>query len=251
MELFSKKKFLIGNASCVISQTKEAIESLSNTNLDFIVTKTCTLYPRTPKNIFWKLNENGVCVNQMKLHNSGFEYYSKIKISKPLIISIAGSPEEIEEIMCTPSFADIYEINISCPNVIGFCMFPNLDAITCLQTKYYGLKLNLYLTEEQICEIASYLNMLAVRTRLVYIVVGNSLPNGILFSNGTKHKGSLSGKGLESLSLFNAWGFRKYLNPEVLVFACGGVDYSNIENYRNVCDGVQMGTSLMFGLSKL
>jgi len=250
--------FIISNASCSGSSTHEQLEELDDSNSDRIVTKTCTLEPLNPcgfqSNKKYYYDGYGA-VNAIGLINKGFNYYKDLQFSKFYTISIAGSVNELNKMMSLPSTADLFELNISCPNINvgGFGgrseenQYAAINDLHKLNTskKDIGLKLPPLNSIEKIktyCDIincAKEFDELSIK----YIVCCNTISRGIL--DGVE--GSLSGKYLQPLALWNVREFRKYLIPEIDIFGCGGISsLKDIQKYINVgAAGVQIATEFI------
>lgn len=86
-----------------------------------IITKTITLKQRVG-NPFAIIHFGNSVYNRIKLHNIGIEKWLKEYYDPNLVLSIAGTDEEIEEIMWILGDRPLngVELNFSCPNVKSF-----------------------------------------------------------------------------------------------------------------------------------
>ncbi len=125
----------IMNASGVLALSEEALEKLIESNVSAIVTKTLTLKPREgyPPPIIVPIG-NGL-VNAVGLANPGIDALPFIvdtvkKETLPVIASIGG--KNIDEYLALAVKAeeagvDAIELNLSCPNVLGYGLHSNID----------------------------------------------------------------------------------------------------------------------------
>ena len=242
--------FIISNASCSGSATREQLKELDG-SVDRIVTKTCTLTPR--RNLLGGSSKKTYyydgygAVNSIGLINEGFDYYKDLRFSTTYTISIAGRICELNEMLSAPCKADFFELNISCPNIGLEKKYATIDDLKeiCGVSQGVGLKLPpLYSGEE----VKRYCNIINKERRhgflpIEYVVCCNTITKGIL--DGVE--GSLSGKYLQPTSLWNVSEFRKYLNPEIKIFGCGGISTNeDIQKYKEAgASGVQVGTEFI------
>ena len=243
--------FTFANAPTSFSATARHLALIENSGSDEVRTKTCTLRQTEPKepSLFSFNKRRGYTINREGLKNPGYDYYRMLKFKKPYIISIAGTAADLREIFAKPTTADMYEINVSCPNVaspgVGGNVFATLDDLGHLMLESplpYGVKLAPYTTMAALCETAVKLTTLFGRTKLEYIVCCNTFP-GIVDGE----TGGISGPALKPLALWNVYHFRSLLSPDIRIIGCGGVtDVKDAIEYREAgADGVQIGTDMV------
>ena len=248
--------FVIMNASSSAVATEEQIFrlSLQLPPTATIVSKTCTLHPREEKEGYgWFRTRKEGTVNRIGLVNRGFEKIAQLDLPQTYIISISGSISEIQKMMEMETTADLFEVNISCPNIEGgSAVILNplkwmWETITMLAgavkwSRPYGLKLPPFTTKIEI-EFVARAIIDAIGQPPVYVVCCNALPNGIVDGR----LGALSGAPLKPISLFNVRFFRRFLPEEIAVYGCGGIESErDIEDYkREGANGVQIGSSML------
>ncbi len=259
--------FTIGNSSSLVGLDIDSLKRLDEMSLDFIVTKTCTLNPLTGSKKPFYIESEYASINRQYLYNSGYSYYNSYRPSKPYIISVAGSPSELKELVCIKTTANLLEFNISCPNHPQQFKLEDLEFLP--HKLSYGIKLPPYLYTSDIEEVSKLLCGLKEKTPLRYVVCCNALPNGIIDGK----VGAVSGKSIKPISLFNSRYFKHNLSPpmrrkiglspqgennlslqggegytpKIKVFGCGGIStVKDISDYyREGLDGVQMTTVFM------
>jgi dihydroorotate dehydrogenase (fumarate) len=140
--MFNGVRFL--NASGCWATDLVQVERLLKSDLDAVVTKTCTLYPRegNPGTTFF--SRDGISVNCKGLPNEGYLYYKKIcedaitKWKKPIILSVLWENESGNTCALLKDYDDfigsvggegdkgdqgveglgcVVELNLSCPNL--------------------------------------------------------------------------------------------------------------------------------------
>ena len=126
-----KNKFT--NASGILSEHPYLLKAWEESGIGAIITKSITLREKLPnyfshdQNKYLILRGQDYTINSLGLHNKGSFWWKKelkkYKFSIPLIISVASVANDIKEyqkIMTNlEDFADGWELNISCPNIIG------------------------------------------------------------------------------------------------------------------------------------
>lgn len=207
-------------------------------------------------------------INSVGLENKGLEYFRKkilpkignLKSEYPnlkIISNIAGFSQDeyfkIIEQLNTESFIDIFEINISCPNVkkeYGWLVKDiNLFYNFCKVLKYISdkdiwLKISPVLYNlEEIIEVLNEVGFSAV-------VVSNTLPavvvdvDNIEFFLGNKI-GGYSGEGVKPYIMFLVYKLHK--KTKIPIIASGGVsDYKDALAYLMLgASAVEVGTLLL------
>ncbi len=242
-------KFVISNASCSGSCTKDQLQDIDNSKSDRIVTKTCTLSG--------SLEEPGIyyhdgigAINNIGMVGLPFEYYRCLEFNKPYVISIAGTRKDINQMLQEDSSAVGYEINVSCPNIpkrMGYINVHDLQYLNCCNLSYdchLGVKLPPFSDEESIETCAAYISE---NEYIRYIVCCNAGHRGCFAKDEKLESGVLSGKYLKPISLWNVKKFKEYLPTGVEIFGCGGI--SSLEDVHDFklagADGVQVATAFI------
>lgn len=251
------------NASGCWCFSEEQIDELFSSNLSGIVTKTCTLLPKSgnPNPTYFKTNDN-IHINSKGLPNLGYEYYKNLYkkfngSSKYFILSVAyyDKIDDIIELLTDyDKFVikdELVEINLSCPNLhkeicsYNCVLFEEILSIIDKQefkNLFFSLKLSPYLDHCLCDNIIDKINKYSKRVR--YVVLSNSIPNGVILSNGksviSNLYGGLSGKLNKHISLSNVIYFREKLDKSIKIIGCGG-----IENINDVMDYLKNGAELV------
>lgn len=276
----------IMNASGAKCTTEEELDELSKSSSCCVVTKSCTLESRegNPHPRWYCPNMNymksSISINSMGLPNLGHEFYSDYiknkKIDKPYIISIAGtSMEEGLEIFSNlleqsdPNQKNMYEINMSCPNIIGKPQigydFQAVDKYLSLideilykfTMKYqfnnygYGIKLPPYFDLIHFEQISDIIN----KHNPSFVTCINSIGNGLIIDTynemvAIRPKNGLGGIGggvIKSTALANIYMFYKLLKKDIFIVGCGGIQTGEdvFQHILAGADSVQVGTQLM------
>ena len=242
------------NASGCWSTDEEQIWELSQSNLAGIVSKTCTIFSQDgikEPNYYYDQNNN-IHFNCKGLPNNGYNYYKNISKNlqnKPLIISIAYT--DIYQVILMlndyDKFVDscaLVEINMSCPNAEMKIPGYHLDDIEMLlvnirNSNYdnicVGLKLPPYFELDFMNKLSNLLNK--YETYIYFIVVSNSIPNGLAIDNQKEPilsnvYGGISGKINKMIALSNVKTFNSLLNETITIIGCGGInDYEDVLDY--------------------
>ena len=245
----------IYNSSSIISSYETQLRLLeSSTMCDIILTKTCTLHPRTFTDKFYKSDEYGA-INCFGLANPGFDYYTKLSFSKPFIISVTGSFSDLQQMFSSKNSAYGYEINVSCCNVnkdaIPFMTLDNLldNSNTHMFTrlvvagKKFGIKIP-PLDENDFEMVAEkMLNLKARFNNFEWITCCNTKIGMI-----DGKVGGISGKYLKPFSLYTVYRLSTLLHDSgITIVGCGGIDSEDdIRDYKKAgASSFQIGTSLI------
>ena len=256
----------IMNASGALCTTREELFSLGQSRSGAIVIKSMTLEPRAgnakPRYHPTPLGS----VNSMGLPNLGYKEYARLipelkKFNKPVIASVAGlQPADYPVIAETISRAgaDLLEINLSCPNIIGKpqiaydfdCSRDVLDkTVKVIGGTPYGIKLPPYF------DIAHFNAMAEVLKQFkpAYISCINSVPGGLVIDYEKEEivikpkYGGLGGDYVKPVTLGNIKRFHELLNAKIPIVGCGGVKNGTdvFEHLLAGATAVQVGTQLM------
>ncbi len=254
------------NASGPRCTTLAELEALGASKSAVILSKSCTLEPRegNPEPRYKELDLGSI--NSMGLPNLGYKKYGefaktlKAKFKKPYFVSVSGLKLEdnlkiIHELNAIEEI-DAYELNLSCPNIVGkpqVCYdFEQtetvLKEVTKITKKPLGVKLSPYFDFVHFEQMAAILNKFPIR----FITCINSVGNGLVIDPETetvviKPKGGFGGIGgayVKPTSLANVRKFRELLRPEIDIIGCGGVE-TGIDAFEFLLCGasaVQVGT---------
>ena len=266
---------ILCNASGVWDTTESQISELvENDFCGAIVTKSCTIKPRTgnpyPKYHFtdnYSINSNG-------LENKGIDYYldAKKKTQCPMIISVGGMSDEerckiLNKILDQNFESVAVEINMSCPN-LG-CAGPAYNPDTLKESLDYianncrdisgidtlGLKLPPFYLQQDFEAIANVIMWSTVKVDFITCI--NGIPNVIDFDvdndrcviapNGGH--GGMGGGATLPIGLANVKRFSDIFRMngfEIDIIGCGGVE-TGADVYKYILAGasaVQIGTHL-------
>jgi len=260
---------LFFNASGCWAATEEQINLLLQCGLDSVITKTCTLYPRSgnPEPTFFR--QDTISINSKGIPSDGYEYYKQIciqhKHNRP-ILSVLWETDENNTIALLNDYNTQFleneyatvELNLSCPNLQKEIPAYNptlLDHILTtihrlkLNSLQFSLKLSPYLDHTLCNQIIDVINKHATTcNHIQYIVLANSIPNCILFDRGnyvlSTVYGGLSGKYNKPISLSNVHYFRPRLHSSIEIIGCGGIDcVEDVDDYRKCgAFAVQLGS---------
>ena len=218
-----------------------------------------------------KLNLN---LNKMTPREPFFENSNEINqeiINKPFILSIAFiSLDDLSFILTdydkninenndnNDNNKRLVEINLSCPNVdsriTGYHKKDILGILSTiknlnLKNIIVGLKLPPYFELEFINKLTQILNNF--KDILGYIVLSNTIPNGLILDENNKPilsniYGGISGNFNKFISISNIYSFRtKYkLDKEIKIMGCGGIEtLEDVNQYLEVgADFIQLGS---------
>lgn len=256
-------KFL--NASGCWCSNEQQIEELFNTNLNYIITKTCTLYPKKGNDEPTYYTNNNIHINSKGLPNEGYNYYKNLynkyinnntNNGKQFILSVAWEYNEENTIKLLQDYnnfvskEELVELNLSCPNLNHEIPSYNevlLDKILKLINKsdlnnlIFSLKLSPFL-DHQLCDkIINVINNNKTN-KIRYIVLSNSIPNCLMLQNKesvlSNVYGGLSGKLNKFISLSNIYYFKNRIDKNIQLIGCGG-----IENIQDVYDYLNNGAN--------
>jgi dihydroorotate dehydrogenase (fumarate) len=277
------------NASGCWSSNKPKILELLESNLGGVITKSCSLKPSLgnikPNYYFDEKTKNHF--NSKGLPNLGYDYFKnlnlhkmtpretlfensneinqeRIRIFKPFILSIAFTSLNDLFFILTDYDKNInnnkrlVEINLSCPNVdsriTGYHKKDILDILSTiknlnLKNIIIGLKMPPYFELEFINKLTNILNNF--KDILGYIVLSNTIPNGLILDENNKPilsniYGGISGNFNKFISISNICSFRtKYkLDKEIKIMGCGGIEtLEDVDQYLEVgADFIQLGS---------
>lgn len=268
--MLNENEIFLNSSGCWCAN-KQQLDDLFDTKLDAIVTKTCTLYSKkgNPEPTYY--TKDGVSINSKGLPNEGYEYYKQLynnySLNKKFILSVAWEQDTTNTLKLLKDYdsfvskEELVELNLSCPNVSHVIPSYNpvllkeiLNCINNLELKniIFSLKLSPYLDHQLSNIIINTIVSCNVTNKYKYIVLSNSIPNGLILNNGesvlSSVYGGLSGRLNKFISLSNIHYFYKVLidrNEEknIKLIGCGG-----IETVQDIKDYLDCGASyVQFG----
>ncbi|WP_068545956.1 dihydroorotate oxidase [Thalassotalea crassostreae] len=252
------------NASGPRCTTEDELINLAQSDSAAIMTKSCTLLPRSgnPEPRYQTLEHGSV--QSMGLPNLGYQAYLDMlprlkQYNKPVIVSISGLSisDNVEMVSkFQQSEADLLEVNFSCPNVPGKPQLgydfeqteKALAAITKLGDKPLGIKLPAYFDMNHFETVANILKKFPIK----FISSINSIGNTLVIDADTESTiikpnsglGGLCGSYIKPIGLANVRTFRSLLPKEICIFGVGGV-YTGIDAFEYLlagADAVQVAT---------
>ncbi len=232
------------NASGVWCSTRTQLDALVAAGAGGVVTKSCTLEPRTgnpePRYAATPLGS----INSMGLPNEGYRYYldwvaSHADAAPPALISVAGLSVADNLTMLAAvresGLTAPVELNLSCPNVPGKpqlaydldALDATLTAVTTEHDRPFGLKLPPYFDMVHFDEAAAVLN---AYPHVAFLTCINSIGNGLVVDVESERvvirpKGGFGGIGGDYVlptALANVHAFATRC-PDKLVVGCGGI----------------------------
>lgn len=234
----------IFNASGPLCETLRELEIIGNSNTAAITTKSCTLEKRkgNPKPRYKDIEFGSI--NSMGLPNLGYKKYLEFvprlkQFGKPVVVSVSGLCMEdnlkmIEEF--NNSKADLIELNLSCPNVVGKPQvgydFEQMDEILTqvmkIVRKPLGVKLPPYFDIVHFEKAAEILN----RHKVKFVTCINSMGNGLSIDPEKEETvirpkggfGGIGGKYVKPTALANVRKFYELLDKEIDIIGVGGIN---------------------------
>lgn len=249
------------NASGCWCASEKQLDELFNTKLNYIISKTCTLYPKTgnPEPTYYKTDN--IHINSKGLPNEGYYYYKNLynkycSNNKRFILSVAWEHNEENTLTLLQDYnnfvskEELVELNLSCPNLNHEIPSYNdllLDKILKsinnlnLTNIIFSLKLSPFLDHQLCNKIINVINNNKTN-KVKYIVLSNSIPNCLILQNNqpvlSNIFGGLSGKLNKFISLSNIYYFKNRIDKNIELIGCGG-----IENIQDVYDYLNNGAS--------
>lgn len=255
----------IMNASGPRCITEDELMSLANSEAGAIVTKSMTLKSREGNPLPRYFADKLGTINSTGLANLGYQSYEKIiprireKTHKPVIASIAGLKYNHFHTMARAmdKVADVVEVNLSCPNVIGK---PQIGYDFETSDKLLG-EMREIITVPMTVKLPPYLDH-ALRQKMADILLKNDV-DGVTLINSIGHSliididkeqtsikpnnglGGLGGKYIKPVALGNIWGFYRLFQGKIPIIGVGGI-YSGADAYEHFLAGasaVQIGSA--------
>jgi dihydroorotate dehydrogenase (fumarate) len=247
------------NASGPLCTFENELESLGQSESGAIVLKSTTMEPRTgnerPK---YYENEHG-SINSNGLENLGYQKYCELipklkQFGKPIIPSVCGfSLSEFETMVKAfdKAGADVIEINLSCPNIIGKPQVAYdfeqsekyLSAIRSVTDKPLWVKLPPYFELIHRQEMAKLLLKNKMDGATLINSVGNSIivdpEKGQAVIKPKQGLGGLGGHYVKPIALGNVWTFYNELKGKIPIIGAGGV-YSGKDAFEFFLCGAEM-----------
>lgn len=231
------------NASGVWCTEEHELNDLGNSESGAIVFKTITVEPRQGNPEPRLYIDKKISINSMGLPNLGVDHYCNIvssykKFDKPLIASIAGFTEKefdyiFKKVNERPF--DAIEINLSCPNLVGKCIFAYdakssfriLKKIRSKTKKIIGVKLPPYNDRGEIRMMAEGL----VDIGIDFVTLINSYPLATavdykkekLLLKPNMGIGGLGGEAIKPIALAQTILFRHFSKSNLSIIGVGGI----------------------------
>ena len=251
---------ILNAAGCNCTTEKELIE-LAKSHSGGIVTKSCTLNKREGNELPRYYETEYLSINSTGLANLGYNFYNsmatKIKTitTKPYIVSIAGIKYgdnlKMLDKMQHNTNIDMFEVNLSCPNIIGKSQIGyDSKSTNELLRKIFELKVK----QPVGIKLPPYFDMQHFKTMsdifseypLNFITCINSLGNGFVFNKelqpSIKPKngyGGIGGSVIKPFGLSNVRIFHEEL-PTIPIIGCGG-----IQNKQDIYEYLECGATLV------
>jgi dihydroorotate dehydrogenase (fumarate) len=244
------------NASGCWCMNEEQLDHLYSSSLGGIVSKTCSIFSKqgNAEPNYYYSKETNTHFNCKGLPNLGYQYYRNLTekyTQKPYIISVAF--DNYDELKVLLNDYDRYsiertvlvELNLSCPNldstIIGYSTY-EIEKLLGILKSYnlkniqFGLKLPPYLQMDLMKQNIKIIN--SYSDIIKYVVLSNSIPLCLPLDNGqpvlSKIVGGMSGKTNKYISLSNVVYFSKFINKEIKIVGCGGIDtIDDVMDYLN------------------
>jgi dihydroorotate dehydrogenase (fumarate) len=262
----------IYNASGINNQVLSQLKKIADSASGAVTLKSATIEARAgnpnPKYIVKSDLIPGCTLNSMGLPNEGIEktleYVQELKnyTTKPIIFSLSGLSldENLEMIkkVQDQDLADLIELNLSCPNIVGKPMVGNdpeqvEDTLQKIREIGGNIKLGVKLPGYTDLPIYDQITELLLKYKVDYITCCNTLGNCLVIdpdkeSAVIKPKmglGGLAGDFIKPLALGNVWNFYQRLQGKVQIVGVGGVRTGTdaFEFLLAGADAVQIGTT--------
>lgn len=229
------------NGSGAHDDSLDKLLEIANSRAGFITTKTTTLLPRAgnPGPRFYIIGNNSI--NAMGLPNPGCKEMVEIvkelkkRTKKPVFVSMSGfNLEESGELARVFSpVADVLEVNLSCPNLMGKSQIiynPEqteavLREIKKNTNKKIAVKAAPFVDlamQIEFCEIVK-------KVGIDFIVAINTLGN-CMYIDADREKimlkpkwGGLGGEALKMLGLGNVRRYYEFFKGSIPIIGCGGI----------------------------
>jgi dihydroorotate dehydrogenase (fumarate) len=254
------------NASGPRCTTLNELQSLADSRVSAVVSKSCTLDSRSGNEEPRYADFSGGSINSSGLPNPGLqgfrELFPKLNLGgKPLIASVSGltlaENLEITKAFCQLGQVEAIELNLSCPNVEGKpqtgydfdISHKVLQEVGEVCTKPLGVKLPPYFDFSHFESMAEILN----QSMAVFITCINSLGNGLVIDPQAESAlirpkcgfGGVGGPAIKPFGLSNVHKFRELLSPGIQIMGVGGIR-SGLDVFEYIlagADAVQVGTA--------
>jgi len=246
----------------------EELESIGKSKSGAILSKSCTLEPRSgnPEPRYSALPFGSI--NSMGIPNLGYKKYAEFspklkQFGKPYIVSVSGMTFEdnvtIVKELSAISEIDFLELNLSCPNLIGKPQVGYdfeqskilLEKVFSVCKKPLGIKLPPYFDFIHFEQMATVLN----QSPLAFVTCINSLGNGLAIDIESETAlikpkggfGGIGGKYVKPTALANVRKFYELLNKNISIIGVGGIKNGSDVFEFLLCGStaVQIGTTLV------
>ncbi|HLD58730.1 MAG TPA: dihydroorotate oxidase [archaeon] len=258
------------NASGPRDASLAELEEIASSKAGAIVTKTATIDPRdgNPKPRYFE-NSNG-SLNSMGLPNLGYKEYVKMvpllkKSGKPVICSALGMGEKSAEhfLEIAKAFfsagADLVELNLSCPNVVGkpqagydFETTERIIKTVCaeLDSSKLIIKLPPYFDFCHFEQAAGIIKDYKIGS----IACINSIGNALIVDSENEQAvispkggfGGIGGKFVKPTALANVRKFYELLGKNVCIIGIGGIENGTDAFEHILCGATAVGIGTAF-----
>jgi dihydroorotate dehydrogenase (fumarate) len=260
------------NASGINNQVLPQLKKIADSSAGIVNLKSATPESRegnpNPKYIVKSDLIPGCTFNSMGLPNEGIDatldFVKQLKeyTQKPISVSLSGLSQkdnlDMIKLVQDQNLADLLELNLSCPNVVGKAMV-GYDPVQIRDTLSkvrdiggnipLGIKLPPYTDLpifDEVCE-------LLLEFGVSYIVCCNTIGNCLVINPDTETTmikpknglGGLAGDFVKPLALGNVWNFWQRLQGKVQIVGVGGIRKGTdaFEFLLAGADAVQIGTT--------
>lgn len=232
------------NAAGPLSKTLDDVQAWSQTKAGLIMVGSITVEPRLGNDEPRWYDGDYFSLNSFGLPNAGLSQYLEWlpqmaaiahQVDKPLVVSLAGFSlaDYIELVVATQPFADMLELNLSCPNAghEGQLLCFQSDFVNSLLlqlqplvTVPISLKLSPFSNPVELQQMAT---LIQSHDLVKAITCCNSFPNAY-FSQGNNpvleaKYGGLGGSALLPIALGQVAQFRSLLKDDVAIIGVGGI----------------------------
>lgn len=239
-----KLPFFVLNASGCRDDNLAQLKEIGKSKSGAILMKSCTIKKSLGNPLPRYFHNEYYSINSMGLPNPGYREYTKYpaklkKYGKPVIASIAGNNVKDYTVMVKAfqkSSADLIELDLSCPNVIGkpiigynFGLTEKIIKKTTEASRIpIGLKMAPFLDLSFIDEMADIIK----KYNVAYIACINTLGNTMIINPETQKPvikpkggfGGLGGRAIKPVALGNVHAFYERLKGKISIMGVGGIE---------------------------
>lgn len=262
-----KLLFPVMNASGILGATESELTRVLESGAGAVVIKSTTLEKRPGNEGVRYYMEQVGSINSMGFPNQGIRYYCDIirklnKHNKPVILSIAGFSEAefVRLIMIADRYPfSAFEINLSCPNIVGKNIFAFdfqttssiLKKVRKKTKKIIGIKLPPYSQRSEI----QLMTKILLDEGVDFMTTMNTYPLSCFVDWKSEQMrikpnmgiGGLGGNSIKPISLAQVVLFRQFTEGKLPIIGVGGITSAQ-DVYEFILAGasaVQIGTDLI------